>query len=106
KSILQEKKMVAHNAAFDREILYHSMFSAGLNFDDLRLPKKWDCTVNIYRRKGLPKVNLAACSKLYGIELSHHNALSDARACAKLYMIHHNPLFSDLIPKKEALKVG
>lgn len=106
KSILQEKKMVAHNAAFDREILYHSMFSAGLNFDDLRLPKKWDCTVNIYRRKGLPKVNLAACSKLYGIELSHHNALSDARACAKLYMIHHNPLFSHLIPQKDALKTG
>jgi len=106
KSILQGKKMVAHNAEFDRDILYHSMLSAGLNYNELNLVKKWDCTVKIYRRKGLPKVNLAACSRLYGIDLHHHNALSDARACAKLYMIHHNPLFTELIPQKEALKAG
>lgn len=105
RSILQGKKMVAHNASFDREVLYYSMLSAGLNFAELELAKKWDCTVNIYRRKGLPKVNLAACSKLYGIDLRHHNALSDAKACAKLYMIHHNPLFTHLIPQKEALRV-
>ncbi len=106
KSILQGKKMVAHNSAFDRDVLLHIMLSYGLDFSDLQLPKRWDCTVKIYRKKGLHKVNLAACSKLYGIDLLHHNALSDAKACAKLYMIHHNPLFSDLIPKKEALKVG
>ena len=104
KSILQGKKMVAHNASFDRDILYHTMLSSGLNFDDLNLPKKWDCTVKIYRKKGLKKVNLAACSQLYGIDLRHHNALSDAKACAKLYMIHHHPLFSHQISQKEALK--
>lgn len=102
-AILAGKKMVAHNASFDRDILFHTMLSNGLNYSALNLSKKWDCTVKIYRKKGLHKVNLAACSQLYGIELNHHNALSDAKACAKLYMIHHNPLFSALIPSKEAL---
>jgi DNA polymerase-3 subunit epsilon len=106
KSLIQGKRIVAHNAAFDQDILYHTMLSFGLNFNELKLPRKWDCTVKLYKRKGLLKVNLAACSKLYGIELHHHNALSDAKACAKLYMIHHNPLFSHLIPQKEALRVS
>lgn len=102
RSILQGKKMVAHNASFDREILFHTMLSYGLKFSELELPKKWDCTVKLYRKKGLFKTNLAACSQLYGIPLKHHNALSDAAACAKLYMIHHNPLFAGIIPAKEA----
>ncbi len=106
KSILQGKKMVAHNSAFDKDVLYYTMLSAGLDYSELELPKKWDCTVKIYRKKGLPRVNLAACSKLYGIDLTHHNALSDAMACAKLYMIHHHPLFSHVIPQKVALKAS
>lgn len=104
KSIIQGKRMVAHNAAFDRDILFHSMLNNGLKFSELNLQKKWDCTVKIYRKKGLFKTNLAACSKLYGIPLTHHNALSDAIACAKLYMIHHNPLFTEMIPNKNALQ--
>ncbi len=104
KSIMQGKKMVAHNASFDREILYHTMLSAGIPFSDLGLAKKWDCTVKIYQRKGVARANLASCCKLFNIELLHHNALSDAKACAKLYMIHHNPLFIESIPGKEAVK--
>lgn len=104
KSLLEGKKMVAHNASFDRDILFNTMLSYGLQYSELNLRKKWDCTVKIFKKKGIVKVNLAACSKLYGIELSHHNALSDAKACAKLYMIHHNPLFSHEIPVKEVIK--
>ena len=104
KSILQGKKMVAHNSSFDRQTLFYTMQSCGLKYSELNLVKNWDCTVSIYRKKGLPKVNLAACSSFYGIELKHHNALSDAIACAKLYMIHHNPLFKEQIPHIKALQ--
>lgn len=105
RSILEGKKMVAHNAMFDREILRETMRSYHLDYTELNLERKWDCTVRIYRRKGiLRRVNLAACSEHFGIGLDHHNAISDAVACAKLYMIHHNPLFVDTIPSLEAVK--
>lgn len=104
KVLLSGKKMVAHNASFDRQVLAYTMMSNGFNYSDLFLAKKWDCTVKIFRAKGIPKVNLAACSNRYGIELNHHNALSDAVACAKLYMIHHNPLFQERIVGLKSLK--
>jgi len=36
--------------------------------------------------------NLAALCEYYGIELNHHDALSDARACAELYLMYLNGL--------------
>ena len=105
KTLLEGRKMVAHNAAFDREVLKAVMQSNGLKYEDLHLARKWDCTVRIYRKKGhLPRVNLAACSNYYNIPLDHHNAISDALACAKLYMIHHHPLFAGTIPELKAIK--
>jgi len=41
-----------------------------------------DCTYRIYRR------NLASLCAEYDIPLEHHNALSDAMACAELYRRH------------------
>jgi DNA polymerase-3 subunit epsilon len=40
------------------------------------------CTYRIFRK------NLAALSEIYNITLNHHDALSDAKACAALFMIH------------------
>jgi DNA polymerase-3 subunit epsilon len=40
------------------------------------------CTYQIF------KTNLAALCKEYGINLMHPDALSDAMACAKLYLLH------------------
>ena len=40
------------------------------------------CTYQIY------KASLANLCKEYNIDLNHHNALSDAMACAKLYQLH------------------
>ena len=31
--------------------------------------------------------SLNRCCEIHNIELKHHDALSDARACAKLYLI-------------------
>lgn len=40
------------------------------------------CTYKIYG------VNLATLCQEFNITLNHHNALSDARACARLYELH------------------
>ena len=58
----------------------------GLDYDELSLPERWECTCRIYRSLGYKPVNLSACCEREGIELKHHEALSDARGCAKLYL--------------------
>jgi len=86
------RKLVAHNEAFDRGVLTKTMRYYGLYYDELELADRWECTCKIYRAKGYKPANLRACSDRHGIQLVHHEALSDARACAKLYMIHNEQL--------------
>jgi DNA polymerase III subunit epsilon len=73
--------LAAHHAAFDREILesccnYYRLDSPNLPFL---------CTVKLARLQwGIYPTKLPnVCQKL-GIELQHHQALSDARACAQI----------------------
>lgn len=82
------KKVVAHNESFDRNVLAKTMRWYGLYYDELEIADRWECTVKIYRAKGYPKANLKYCADRNGIALNHHEALSDALACAKLYMLH------------------
>jgi len=82
------RKIVAHNESFDRNVLAKTMRYYGLYYDELEIAERWECTVKIYRAKGYPKANLRYCSDRIGIALNHHEALSDARACAKLYLLH------------------
>ncbi len=71
--------VVAHNASFDINCLQKT-----LSF--YKLPEahfqKEHCTVKIYKR------NLAFLCEEHQIDLQHHNALSDARACALLFLKH------------------
>lgn len=83
------KKIVAHNESFDRNVLAKTMRWYGLYYDELEIADRWECTVKIYRAKGYKPANLKACCDRHNIQLVHHEALSDARACAKLYMIHN-----------------
>jgi DNA polymerase-3 subunit epsilon len=75
--------IAAHNAPFDRGVLNACCDAAGLPkpphrfIDTVRLARD---TWNIFPTK-LPNV----CQHL-GIELNHHEALSDAEACAKIVM--------------------
>lgn len=87
KKRLLGKKVIAHNESFDRNVLKKTMADNGIDYSDLQIDNRWECTVKIYRKKGLPSANLAACCKAMNVELNHHEALSDARACAKLYMM-------------------
>jgi DNA polymerase-3 subunit epsilon len=84
---LQNRIVVAHNESFDRNVLAKSMALHGLNYEDLNISKRWECTVKIYKSKGLKPTKLSDCCREMGIELNHHEALSDARACAKLYLL-------------------
>lgn len=88
KKRLAGRKIVAHNESFDRNVLAKTMRYYGLYYDEHDLAERWDCTCKIYRAKGYKPANLKSCSQRHGIELNHHEALSDARACAKLYMLH------------------
>ena len=83
---LKGKTIVAHNESFDRSVLKKSMDLYGINAPDLNLHEKWQCSMKLYRAKGFKPANLAACCSVMDIELQHHQALSDARACGWLYL--------------------
>ncbi len=86
---LENKIIVAHNAIFDKKVLQKTMEYYKLHKQDYAIARQWECTLKIYRRKGYKKNNLRACCERLDIELQHHDALSDARGCALLYLKHH-----------------
>ena len=83
---LLNRTVVAHNESFDRSVLRRSIEDYRLA-TPLDLLLKWECTMKIYRAKGYKPAKLSSCCGVHNIELKHHDALSDARACAKLYLI-------------------
>ena len=84
---LKNRIVVAHNECFDRNVLVKSMLANALSYEDLNIASKWECTVKIYKAKGIKPTKLSDCCREMNITLNHHEALSDARACAKLYMM-------------------
>ena len=85
---LSGKIVVAHNEAFDRSVLQKTMEYYHMDFSELNISNPWECTLKIYRGKGYSPASLDACCKRLGIKLNHHEALSDARGCAMLYLKH------------------
>ena len=73
--------LAAHNAPFDRGVL-----SACCEVAQLAPPPlPFVCTVQLARRKWAMKpANLPAVCRRLGIGLIHHNAGSDAEACARI----------------------
>jgi DNA polymerase-3 subunit epsilon len=86
---LQGQVVVAHNESFDRSVLRRTMEHYRLNYDELGLAERWECTMRIYKAKGFVPYKLNACCDRLGIALQHHEALSDAIGCARLYLHHH-----------------
>jgi DNA polymerase-3 subunit epsilon len=89
---LQGSVLVAHNEVFDRSVLRRTMEHYGLEYESLGLAARWECTMRIYKAKGFVPYKLNACCDRLGIALQHHEALSDAVGCAKLYLQHHQEL--------------
>lgn len=78
KPYIEGQKVVAHNASFDISCVKHT-----LAYYDLAMPCfEQQCTYRIFKKK------LSVLCEQYRIPLNHHDALSDAMACAKLYLIH------------------
>ncbi|MDE0062964.1 MAG: 3'-5' exonuclease [Gammaproteobacteria bacterium] len=73
--------LVAHNASFDKSVL-----RACCQADQIEPPEQEiRCTMQMARAKwDLPSAKLAIVCEHLRIPLNHHNALSDAEACAKI----------------------
>jgi DNA polymerase-3 subunit epsilon len=74
--------VAAHNASFDVGIM-----SACAGHDDRAcLPGRYVCTVELARAMlpGLPNHKLRTLANVFGLPLDHHDAASDAVACAEL----------------------
>jgi DNA polymerase-3 subunit epsilon len=76
---ITNQNVVAHNGfAFDFPCLQQT-----LEYYQLQNPNFiGHCTYKLYRD------NLASLCRQYNIPLNHHDALSDARACAELFLKH------------------
>ena len=77
---IQDQVVVAHNAAFDVDCLSKTL-------QHYSLPKplfEQKCTYKIYKKP------LKMLCQEYNITLNHHDALSDALACAELYLRYLN----------------
>lgn len=83
---LQGRTMVAHNEVFDRSVLKRTMEHYALDYAELALADRWECTMRIYKAKGFVPYRLNSCCDRLGIALRHHEALSDAIGCAHLYL--------------------
>ena len=79
---LDQQLVVAHNSAFDVSVLEHS-----LRDHDLDVPA-FHCLCSVKLSKAawpqLGRHKLNHVADFFGLELQHHDALSDARACAEI----------------------
>lgn len=76
---ITNQTVVAHNGfGFDFQCLQKTLEYYGLQTPEYEK----HCTYRIFRD------NLASLCRNYNIPLNHHEALSDARACAKLFLLH------------------
>ena len=82
--IMSKGILVAHNAAFDMSVLRSCLRSYGIAW---KPSAEYLCMVQIGRRV-LPgmKHDLNVMCNYYGIALNHHQADSDAHACAEILL--------------------
>ena len=75
--------IVAHNAPFDMGVLSKCLRDYGI-FWKASVPYLCTCKVARNLKLGTPNNKLNTLCDHFSIDLEHHNALSDARAAAKL----------------------
>ncbi len=76
--------LVAHNATFDRGVLMGCRKFFDCEGPDL----PFYCTLKGARRRlSLPSFKLSTVCAQCGIPLNHHDALSDAMGCARVFMV-------------------
>jgi DNA polymerase III subunit epsilon len=82
--LFEDCDVVAHNINFDYSCLVKTLTYYGLGIPEMRR----HCTYRLYG------MSLDSACRSYNIPLNHHNALSDAWACAALFMKKQSVLFS------------
>ena len=101
---LENKVVIAHNAAFDIGVLRSMLDEYGLAYPDFQ----YVCTVDIARRvwKNVLNYKLSTLAAHFSIEFDHHNALHDARTCALIaLMAGENVKAASFLQMAEILKV-
>lgn len=79
--------IIAHNASFDRHVLEAECARNGLEPPGVGAGS-WLCTVEAAREAwpSLKSHSLGALAETFGLDLVHHDAHSDAVACALVYL--------------------
>ena len=81
--LLQGQMVVAHNASFDMSVLRHVLDKYSLAYPELT----YACSVKIAREVwDRPSYKLSALCKWLEVDLTHHQALSDANGCAQIIL--------------------
>lgn len=83
--LLSSGLLIAHNAVFDMSVLSKCLRDYGIHW---KANADYACTFQMGRRcyPGLPNHKLNTLCDYLGIELDHHQAGSDSRACGELLM--------------------
>jgi DNA polymerase-3 subunit epsilon len=83
-AFISDLRLAAHNAGFDISVLKKMLEENGIKWG---LPEYY-CSLEIARSTwpSLRAHSLDVVADYLGIELDHHNALSDARACAAILL--------------------
>ncbi len=91
--------IVAHNAPFDRGVLHACCEAYAIEVPAL----PFRCTVRVARNHfAIKPAKLSNVCRVLGIDLNHHEALSDARASAQI-MIRS---LQEVVPLEPSLLVG
>ena len=90
KDMIHNNHVVCHNASFDLDVLTKTMIHHGLSTDELIFT--FTDTLQLYGK------SLDVCCSECGIDLDHHDALSDAEACAKIFLKFYNEPYNHYKP--------
>lgn len=83
KEFFDGELLVAHNAAFDMQVLRSLLLYYRIQFK----PMPFTCSIKLSKKvwkNELERYGLSTMTKFFGIELDHHRAESDAIACAQI----------------------
>ncbi len=82
--LLQGKQIVAHNASFDMSVLRYCLDKSLIDYPSFQ----YYCTYLLSKKllQDMPSFKLNVIADYYDIPLNHHEALDDARACAKILL--------------------
>lgn len=81
--LLGVDRVWAHNASFDKGVVTACCAAFGVQAPSLT----WACSMKLARQRwGFDRPNLANVASTLGIPLRHHDAASDAEACARVVL--------------------